>query len=57
MENVHWIKSSYSGANGDCVELALELGRIRDSKNPNGPALSVDVAGFVQAVKNGRFRR
>ncbi|MBB5158476.1 hypothetical protein BJ970_006075 [Saccharopolyspora phatthalungensis] len=30
-------------------------GLIRDSKDPNGPALAIDVAAFVQAIKDGRF--
>ncbi|WP_280382413.1 DUF397 domain-containing protein [Nocardia wallacei] len=37
-----WFKSSHSGANQDCVEVAfLDTGHvgIRDSKNPTGPAL------------------
>ncbi|MET9284600.1 DUF397 domain-containing protein [Nocardia beijingensis] len=37
-----WFKSSHSGPNQDCVEVAyLEAGLIgmRDSKNPAGPAL------------------
>jgi hypothetical protein len=36
-----WRKSSHSGQDGQCVELA-DLGDavgIRDSKNPTGPAL------------------
>ncbi|HEU0089611.1 MAG TPA: DUF397 domain-containing protein [Pseudonocardiaceae bacterium] len=39
-----WRKSSYSGASGDCVEIAAlaDGGRaVRDSKNPAGPALIV----------------
>jgi hypothetical protein len=51
-----WRKSSYSNANGECVEVAY-LGAIRDSKNPAGPVLSVGRAGleaFVAAVKAGR---
>ncbi|MGH3677418.1 MAG: DUF397 domain-containing protein [Mycobacterium sp.] len=34
-----WRKSSYSGNNGQCVELAIlsdGMTAIRDSKNPNG---------------------
>jgi hypothetical protein len=38
-----WRKSSYSGAQGDCVEVA-RLGdegvALRDSKNPGGPVLA-----------------
>ncbi|WP_063059515.1 DUF397 domain-containing protein [Nocardia sienata] len=37
-----WFKSSHSGTQGDCVEVAwLGSGRVgvRDSKNPAGPAL------------------
>ncbi|MBB5158471.1 DUF397 domain-containing protein [Saccharopolyspora phatthalungensis] len=49
-----WHKSSYSG-NDHCVELSRPQGLIRDSKDPNGPALAVDVAAFMQAIKDGRF--
>ncbi|MGW4242765.1 DUF397 domain-containing protein [Nocardia sp. NPDC004722] len=37
-----WFKSSYSGSQGDCVEVAwLVEGAVgvRDSKDPSGPAL------------------
>ena len=56
--DLKWRKSSHSaGNNGDCVELAYvsKLGAVRDSKNPNGPTLVVDLAEFVQSVKAGRF--
>ncbi|MGK8490375.1 DUF397 domain-containing protein [Nocardia asiatica] len=39
--NASWVKSSYSSADRDCVEVAF-LGEgvgVRDSKNPTGPAL------------------
>ncbi|MGW5642400.1 DUF397 domain-containing protein [Saccharopolyspora sp. NPDC003752] len=52
-----WQKSSFSNANGNCVELSRPLGLIRDSKDPDGPRLDVDVAGFLRAVKAGRFER
>ncbi|WP_371483589.1 DUF397 domain-containing protein [Kitasatospora sp. NBC_00315] len=57
---LHWQKSSYSGANGDCVELA-EAGTVsyvRDSKDPEGPALLFAAeawAAFVAGVKAGEF--
>ncbi|CAL9430018.1 DUF397 domain-containing protein [Streptomyces sp. enrichment culture] len=37
-----WITSSYSGAQGDCLQLAPghpELAPIRDSKDPAGPVI------------------
>ncbi|QIZ33543.1 DUF397 domain-containing protein [Saccharopolyspora sp. ASAGF58] len=52
-----WIKSSRSQNTTTCVELTTDLDEIRDSKDPHGPTLRVDVAGFVQAVKSGRFDR
>ncbi|MGW2627977.1 DUF397 domain-containing protein [Streptomyces chattanoogensis] len=60
-----WVKSSYSdGSGGDCVEFSRALTEphglipIRDSKNPDGPALVFPAAhwsSFVTAVKNGSF--
>lgn len=58
---VRWRKSSRSGNGGDsCVELGWPDGApapaaVRDSKNPTGPALSVDPARLVEAVKAGRL--
>lgn len=50
-----WRKSSYSGGeNGQCVELA-STGAVRDSKNPGGPALRVDLGALLAAVKAGRI--
>lgn len=51
-----WRKSSYSGAVGNCVELAY-LGAVRDSKNPTGPALPVQLNTLLTAVKTGRLGR
>ena len=56
LNGVRWRKSSYSsGQNGNCVEVAHlgQLGAIRDSKNPTGPAIVVDLASFVAAAKSG----
>jgi hypothetical protein len=46
----HWKKSSYSDSGQDCVEVSNH-DKVRDSKNPTGPALPVSVAALVQAVK------
>lgn len=58
-----WRKSSYSGPdNGDCVEVADGFPGavpVRDSKNPNGPALVIPASAwsaFVQAAKADDFR-
>jgi hypothetical protein len=50
-----WRKSSHSSTGGNCVELAATLDRVRDSKNPHGPALSVELAAFLAEVKSGQF--
>lgn len=52
-----WVKSSYSQNASDCVEVSDDLRYLRDSKNPDGPALRADVARFVWAVQHGRFDR
>lgn len=55
---LRWRKSSRSGGNGgSCVELAHTMDRIRDSKNPHGPELTVSVRALVAAVKSGQFQR
>ncbi|MFF5715960.1 DUF397 domain-containing protein [Streptomyces buecherae] len=57
-----WRKSSYSGDNGgNCVEVAPGFPGVvpvRDSKDPNGPALAFSSsawAAFVAGVKAGDF--
>ena len=56
MSDLTWRKSTYSGTaeGGACVELAAR-GAVRDSKNPGGPVLSVDVTALVAAVKAGQI--
>ncbi|MFF7995768.1 DUF397 domain-containing protein [Kitasatospora xanthocidica] len=56
-----WMKSTYSQQGGNCLEVArgfCELMPVRDSKDPNGPALVFPAeawASFVAAVRSGEF--
>lgn len=52
-----WRKSSRSSGQGNCVELANSLDRVRDSKNPAGPALRGNVAALVAAARDGLLAR
>lgn len=59
---VRWRKSSYSdGGASNCVEVAGDHAGVipvRDSKDPQGPALAFSAAGwsaFVSAVQRGEF--
>lgn len=57
-----WRKSSRSGSEGDCVEVAAfaESVAVRDSKDRGGPALSFTPAawaGFVRAARSGALGR
>ncbi|WP_405742253.1 DUF397 domain-containing protein [Streptomyces sp. NBC_01525] len=64
-ESPRWFKSSYSNNGGQCIEVAANLVAsrgvvpVRDSKDPQGPALSVPAtafASFVAGVKADEFR-
>lgn len=49
----NWFKSSYSGGQTDCVEVAwLPAGAVgvRDSKNPTGPALTFTTAEWTTFI-------
>ncbi|MFB7175454.1 DUF397 domain-containing protein [Streptomyces sp. NPDC056254] len=49
-----WRKASYSGdTGGNCVEVAAQpcLVAVRDSKDPEGPFLTVRPAAFAAFVK------
>ncbi|HEU5475115.1 MAG TPA: DUF397 domain-containing protein [Actinophytocola sp.] len=52
-----WRKSSFSGDSGDCVQVRADLTAIRDSKNPSGSMLTVDLSGLLATVKAGQFER
>jgi hypothetical protein len=52
-----WRKSTRSSTGGNCVELAATLDRVRDSKNPTGPTLRVDLAALLADVKSNKITR
>jgi hypothetical protein len=49
-----WRKSRFSGSGGNCVEVRQDLAAIRDSKNPDGATLAVDLPRLLVAVKSWR---
>jgi hypothetical protein len=55
-----WRKSSHSFSNSNCVEAAPACSQVlvRDSKNPDGPVLSVGApawTAFLDGVRAGDF--
>lgn len=50
-----WRKSSRSTSTSTCVEVANTLGAVRDSKNPDGPKLTVGVTALVEALRSGQI--
>jgi hypothetical protein len=59
--DVTWVKSRYSGAQGNCVELARLAGgavAVRNSRDPEGPALvftPMEMTAMFQGVRDGEF--
>jgi hypothetical protein len=59
--DVRWLKSQYSNATGECVELAaLPTGEIamRNSRFPAGPVLvytQAEITAFLAGAKDGEF--
>ncbi|ASR38613.1 DUF397 domain-containing protein [Prauserella marina] len=56
-----WRKSTYSGATGNCVEVATMTDgsiAVRNSRDPHGPALiytQQEIAAFLAGAKDGEF--
>lgn len=56
-----WRKSSFSGPDGGCIEVAglPDHGvAVRNSRDPGGPALAytqAELAAFIAGCKNGEF--
>ncbi|NKY29378.1 DUF397 domain-containing protein [Nocardia gamkensis] len=62
LSEAKWFKSSYSGGDKACVEVAFLAGGhigVRDSKNPTGPALMFAPGvwdAFTVGVTDGDFQ-
>ncbi|MFI9320846.1 DUF397 domain-containing protein [Kitasatospora aureofaciens] len=61
LNHAAWRKSSFSGNQGNCIEVAdglLDIVPVRDSKDPHGPALSFPAdawTAFITAIKTGEL--
>ena len=61
LTSADWRKSPYSSNGGNCVEVARNLPgvvAVRDSKNPDGPALLFTAdqwQAFVSGARAGEF--
>ncbi|KAA6214421.1 DUF397 domain-containing protein [Streptomyces albofaciens JCM 4342] len=59
-DSPRWVKSSYSNNGGQCIEIATNLVTthgvipVRDSKNPDGPALALTPGAWAELVDFAR---
>lgn len=54
--DVRWLKAQRSQNEGACIELG-HTGAVRDSKNPAGPTLPVELGNLLAAAKAGHLDR
>lgn len=52
--SMRWRKSTRSQNTTNCVEVA-SVGAVRDSKNPSGPVLIVNLPELLTAVSSGKL--
>ena len=54
MMNVNWRKSTYSFANGNCVEVGTGHGvvAVRDSTDPDGPVIDVSPRAWIEFTES-----
>jgi hypothetical protein len=60
LSRAQWRTSSFSGSNGDCVQVAFVANHVavRDSKDPHGPALIFtpdEWTAFLAGARDGEF--
>ncbi|MCK8434046.1 DUF397 domain-containing protein [Streptomyces sp. D2-8] len=58
MQTLHWRKSTYSGDGSNCVEIATTptTVHIRDSKNPDGPHLTLRSTTWMEFLSTAWSR-
>jgi hypothetical protein len=58
MQTLHWRKSTHSGDGSNCVEIATTPTtiHIRDSKNPDGPHLTLRATAWMEFLSTAWSR-
>jgi hypothetical protein len=54
MTYMNWRKSSYSLSNGNCVEVGTgrAMVAVRDSRDPDGPAIDVSLRAWIEFTEH-----